>query len=213
MTALRLSLCSVLLLVGCGGSTVNTTLQASWTFASGDCTSNAVTTVRVFWSAADAGQQQVDFPCAQSSGTLGEVSPSGGSYAIRAEGLDAAGIARVVHLGTTLNISKGAPTRPVELTLRPKSANVQVTWSGCPPGVILPYTIGLYVPAATAGGTLGMKQTETQQSCATRAATLMNVPPGTWTVDLDSRAVQPAIKARKDVTMTAGQDATVDFQL
>lgn len=213
MALLRSSVWLVFVLVGCGGSSVNTTLQASWTFSSGDCTSNAITTVRVFWNAADAGQQQVDFPCEQGTGTLGAVSPSGGSYAIRAEGLDAAGVARVVHLGTTLNISKGAPTRPVDLTLRPKSANVQVTWNGCPPGVILPYTIGLYAPAAMVGGALGMKQVETQQSCSTRAATLMNVPPGTWTVDLDSRAVQPAIKARKDVTVTAGQDATVDFQL
>ncbi len=215
MRALRRSSLSVMvvLLAGCGGSSTNTTLEVSWSFASGDCSSNAISTVRVTWSAAGGASQTSDFPCAMGTGTLGEVSPSGGTYSIKADGLDAMGTARVTHFGTTLTISKGAPTRPVELTLKPKSANVVVTWNGCPSRVILPYFIGAYVPAATAGGALGMKQTEVQETCTKNGATLMSVPPGTWTIDLDSRAVQPAIKGRKDVTVMPGQDATVSFSI
>lgn len=203
--------------LGCGGgASTSATLKVSWSFPSGDCASNGITLVRVTWGASSGTMETVDFPCAMGTGALGELPASGGTYSLKADGLDANGVARAVNLGTTLTISKGAPP-PIELTLRPKSANVVVTWSlagaGCPSGVILPYFIGAYVPPAMTGGALGTKQTETQVTCSARTATLMNVPPGTWTIDLDSRAVQPAIKARKDVTVMPGQDATVDFQL
>jgi hypothetical protein len=49
--------------------------------------------------------------------------------------------------------------------------------------------------------------------CGTRYATLTNVPPGNYIVELDSRAVTPKIYGTKTVMVVAGEDAEVTFNL
>jgi hypothetical protein len=175
--------------------------------------------VRVSWGRSGQTPQDATFACAAGQGKLGEFAASGGQYSVTAVGLDSAGVARFAHIGTSLTVSgKGTGGDPVALTLRPKPADVVVTWrmangSGCPSGVILPYFISLYRTPATDGGTLSQKVTETQESCSSRSATLKSVAPGSYVVDLDSRAVTPKVKATKPVTVLPGENATVDFQL
>lgn len=210
----------VLLCAGCGPSSSSSELDVnvSWKFLSGDCASNLVSRVKVSWGPAGAAKEDVEFDCAAGQGKLGQFGAMGGDYGFTAEGLDSAGVARFTHFGSTVTVgSKGTFGEPIELTLRPKPANVVVTWrmsngSGCPGSVVLPYTITLYRPPAMAGGALTMKVQDTQESCSTRTATLMNVAPGDYVVDLDSRAVTPMVKANKPVTVLAGENATVDFQ-
>ncbi|MCC6336207.1 MAG: hypothetical protein IT380_19745 [Myxococcales bacterium] len=94
------------------------------------------------------------------------------------------------------------------LTLRPRSADVVVTWTlgatGCPSGVVLPYHVALYRPPALKAE---------QETCSARTVTLTSSAPGSCVVEIDSRAVQPAIRSTKDVTVVAGEDAQVAFQL
>jgi hypothetical protein len=85
--------------------------------------------------------------------------------------------------------------------------------SGCALGVILPYFIAVYRAPATDGGTLSEKVTEAQESCSSRSATLKGVAPGSYVVELDSRAVTPNVKGTKPATVLPGENATVDFQL
>lgn len=217
---LSCSLCAALVLASaCGGSAKDLALNAAWTFQSGDCASNGVTTVRVSWGAAGAAKTDVDFACAAGSGKLGELAPSGGTYSVSAVGLDAAGVARVTDFGTTLTVHEGGMGgQPVTLTLRPKPADVVATWSmsgggGCPSGVVLPYFITLYNPPATPGATPTSKVQEVQESCSTQTATLSSVAPGSYVLVLDSRAVTPKVRSQKDVTVQPGVNATVDFQL
>ncbi|MEW5740861.1 MAG: hypothetical protein AB1938_18220 [Myxococcota bacterium] len=205
-------------LSSCGSSTSDLSLNVTWSFQTGDCATNNVTTVRVTWGPSGGTLTDVDFPCAAGGGKLGELSPSGGSYTIRAEGLDAGGVARVTHLGTSLMVkSSGTGGEPVALTLRPKPADVVVTWTlgatGCPSSVVLPYFISIYRPPAQAGGALTDKVKEEQETCSARTATLTSIAPGAYVVEIDSRAVQPAIRATKDVTVVAGENAQVAFQL
>lgn len=204
---------------GCGDEPEDLGLVVTWSFATGDCASNAVQTVWVTWGPSGAVNQTVDFACSAGQGELGELSPAGGAYGITAEGLDSGGVARVTHLGTTLNVgSAGTLGQPVELTLRPKPADVVVTWrmsngGGCPPQVQLPYFIAVYRPAPADGGTLGDKVKEVQESCVTRTATLESVVPGDYVVELDSRAVTPKVRGTRNVTVRGGENAMVDFQL
>lgn len=55
--------------------------------------------------------------------------------------------------------------------------------------------------------------TDTQQKRSARTTTLTSVAPGDYLVELDSRAVTPAVKGTKNVTVRNGENATVDFQL
>ncbi len=202
----------------CGGKPADLALNVAWTFSSGDCASNNVSTVRVSWGPSGATQTDVELPCAAGSGKLGELPEAGGTFTIRADGLDAGGVARVTHFGTSLTVSRGGTGgEPVTLTLRPKPADVVVTWTmgsnGCPGSVVLPYYIALYNPPATAGGPLGSKVKEVQESCTRRTATLTSVNPGAYVVEIDSRAVTPAVRSRKDVTVEPGVNAAVAFQL
>jgi hypothetical protein len=89
----------------------------------------------------------------------------------------------------------GSGNVPVDVTLHPKAADILVTWNihgnPCPPGVTLPYSITLYKPPDSAGGPLTQKVAETQMGCQWGQATLTNVQPGTYIVELNSQAVTP----------------------
>jgi hypothetical protein len=202
----------------CGEAPEDRALNVTWSFLSGDCASNAVKTVRVTWGPSGAVTQKADFECAAGQGKLGELSSEGGSYGITAEGLDAAGVARFTHFGTTLNVgSAGTLGQAVDLTLRPKPAAVIVTWrmsngGGCPPAVQLPYFIAIYRPPAMAGGALTDKVKEVQESCVSRTATLEDVTPGDYVVELDTRAITPKVRGTQQVTVRGGENAMVDFQ-
>jgi hypothetical protein len=192
--------------------------NVTWAFLEGDCTSNLVTKVKVSWGPSGATKEDVEFDCSEGQGKVGTFSAMGGEYGFTAVGLDSAGVARFTHFSTTLTVgSRGTFGDPIDLTLRPKPANVIVTWrmsngGGCPTGFVLPYTISLYRPPAMAGGALTMKVTDTTESCSTRTATLENVTPGDYVAEVDSRAQSPMVKGNKPVTVRGGENATVDFQ-
>ncbi len=204
--------------VGCGSATDDRSLKVTWSFLSGDCASNAVQTVRVSWGLSGQTPQDVAFACGAGQGKLGEIVASGGRYNISAVGLDSVGVARFTHFGTSFTASgSGIGGEPVELTLRPKPADIIVTWrlasgSGCPSGVILPYFITVYRTPVADGGTLLGKVAEAQESCTSRTATLKNIAPGSYLVELDSRAVTPKVMATRPVTVLPGENPTVDFQ-
>jgi hypothetical protein len=193
----------------------STSLAVGWTFSSGDCSSLALDDVRIAWGPAGGSTQTVDLPCAAGGGTLGVVGP--GTYAIGAAGFDVGGIQRAESFGTYVTIGDSAPsTVSAGVTLRPKSANVVVSWTlpgggVCPSGTILPYYVTLYVPPATPGGPLTDSVKETQQSCLSGEATLERVPPGDYVAELDSRAVTPKVYGTRAVTVVPGEDASVHF--
>lgn len=62
-----------------------------------------------------------------------------------------------------------------------------------------------------AGGPLTSKVAEVQESCVSQQATLMNVPPGDYIIELDSRAVTPAVRSSQTLQVEAGEDAEVMF--
>ena len=134
------------------------------------------------------------------------VSASGGTYGVVADGLDSAGVARFTHFGTSLTVhSGGTHGIPVDLTLRPKPADIIVTWNKCPQSVTLPYFVTAYTPDG------GIAQSA-QESCAANTATLEQIPPGDYAVEVDSRAVTPKVYGKKNVTLRGGENAMVDFQ-
>lgn len=81
----------------------------------------------------------------------------------------------------------------------------------CPGSVILPFHITLYDPPATAGDPLTDEVKSVQESCSSSTATLTNVAPGDYVIELDSRAVTPAVYSTQDLTVVAGEDAEVTF--
>jgi hypothetical protein len=218
---MRVSLFAVaLFVVGCGPDESSNDLDANvkWAFLEGDCSSNMVTKVKVSWGPSGATKEDVEFDCSAGQGKVGTFSSSGGEYGFTAVGVDSAGVARFTHFGTSVTVgSRGTFGTPIDLTLRPKPADVLVTWrmsngGGCPTGFVLPYTITLYKPPAMMGGALTDQVQETQVSCSTQMATLENVTPGSYVVQLDSRAQNPMVKGTKPVTVKGGENAMVDFQ-
>lgn len=200
------------LALACGDDSDNS-LNVAWTFGSGDCSSNSIQTVRVTWTPEGGASQTSEFECTDGQGKLGEVE-GGGTYAILAQGLDAEGVVRAENYGTSVSFGdSGTGGRPVDVVLQPKSSDVVVSWSGCPAGFILPYFITLYRPPAQTGGALIDKVTEAQQNCSNGETTLQNVKPGDYIVELDSRAVSPAIRSTAPVTVVAGETATVTLGL
>lgn len=197
----------------CGGDDSETALRVSWTFDSGDCAANGLETIRVTWGPGGGATDSIDFACADGVGTLGDIG-GGGTFSITAEGLDAGGVVRAESFGTSVTLgASGTGGTPIELHLHPARADVTVSWSlagggNCPPGVILPYFITLYT-APAAGGPLTDEVDSTQESCSTGQATLTNVPPGDYVIEVDSRAVTPALRATQPVTIAAGEDAAV----
>ncbi|MBL8911040.1 MAG: hypothetical protein JNM17_10140 [Archangium sp.] len=217
-----LLLLAVLAVAGCGpdeSEAGDRDLNVKWEFLSGDCASNMVDQVKVTWGPSGMLDQEATFACSAGQGKLGQTGPMGGSYGITAVGLDSAGVARFTHFSTSLTVSdKGTHGIPVDLTLRPKPADVTVTWhfsngSGCPAQVVLPYTIGVYNRPAMGMTGLGAKVKDTQESCSSKTATLESVTPGDYIVDLDSRAQSPMIKAQRQVTVKGGENLTVDIAL
>jgi hypothetical protein len=208
------------LMLGCGpDESGDSDVNVSWKFLEGDCTSNMVSKVKVSWTALGVAQDDVEFECSAGQGKLGQFGAMGGEYGFTAVGIDSAGVERFTHFGSSIVVgAKGTFGEPVSLTLRPKPADITVNWrmsngGGCPGSVVLPYTITLYRPPEMAGGALTMKVKETQESCSTRTARLEDVTPGDYVVDLDSRAITPKVKANKPITVLAGQNAIVDFDL
>lgn len=216
---LLLALCVAHAAAGCADDEGDNSLSVTWHFDGGDCAELGIETVRVTWGPSGGDAQEAEFPCADGGGTLGKVSGGGGSYAIDAEGFDADGVARAESYGQSTTFHGGGTGGlPIDITLHPSTADVVVSWSlggggGCPAGVILPYFITLYEAPADAGGALTLKVTETQESCSSGEATLERVPPGDYVVELDSRAVTPAIRGTAPVTVEAGQDAAVSIDL
>lgn len=192
-----------------GGSS---TLEASWTFETGDCASNGVETVKVSASMQGGDTLEGEFACTDGSGELGEIA-EGGTYSIEAQGLDADGVVRAENFGQSTTFPDGRVLGPVEITLRPKSSNVIVSWDGCPPGVVIPYFVALYNPPAEEGGELTDKVTEVQETCTSGEATLMRVAPGDYIAEVDTRAVTPALRDTAPVTVVAGEDAEVSVML
>jgi hypothetical protein len=199
----------------CGsGSDGSTSLQASWTFASGDCASTGVETVSITWGPAGGSAQTVDFACADGAGTLGVID-AGQSVSVVAKGYDAGGVARVESYGQMVTLHQGAPNSiPVAITLTPKAANVIVSWSlpgggGCPPGAIIPYYVILYEPPTVPGGPLTTEVDRVQETCSAGEATIERVAPGDYVVKLDSVTTIPKVQMSAPVTLTAGEDAYV----
>jgi hypothetical protein len=198
------------------GGSGNTSLNVTWIFESGDCAANNVQTVRVTWDPEGGMTQNKYFECETGAGKLGDFGSSG-SFSIAAEGLDASSIVRAITYGTSVTVSGGG-TIPIDLTLHPAPGDVTITWTitgegNCPAGVILPYYITLYKPPAEAGGALTETVDDVKESCATGQATLPGIAPGNYVVELDSRAVTPAVRGTEDVTVVAGEDVQVDMQL
>lgn len=216
--ALPWMVCMAIATAACGSDDDGTALHVAWTFESGDCAENGVETVRITWGPSGGPTEEVEYPCADGSGALGEAA-SGESYAIDAVGLDADGAERAESYGQTASFSGGgAGSIPIDVTLHPKSADVVVSWSlasggACPPGVVLPYFITLYEAPAEAGSEPTQKVDETQESCSSGEATLEGVPPGDYVVEVNSRAVTPAVRATAPVSVQAGEDAEVAVEL
>lgn len=194
-------------------------LDVSWSFESGDCASHGIETVKVTVTPEGGEPEEASFDCAAGSGEVGTIDEAGGTYDVTAEGLDADGVVRAESFGSTLNVGEGAASSVfTDIALHPSPSDVQVTWTTggtgpCPRDVVLPYHITLYTPPAEAGGPLTEKVTEIQETCSSGAVTLTNVAPGDYVVEVDSRAVTPAVRGTAPVTVTAGEAAQVAVEL
>ncbi len=197
-----------LVLCGCSGSddSDNTTLSVTWKFESGDCAANKVDKVRVTFTPPGGSATPKEFACSAGSGELTQI--TAGTYSIQAEGLDASGVARFTSTQSA-SFPDGKVAGPLDMTLRSKPSNVIVTWNGCPGSTILPYQVAIYRPPAS-GTALTDKVKETQASCQDKKATLEAIKPGEYVVEVDSRAVSPAVKGTQQVTVVAGEDAQVN---
>lgn len=215
---IAIAICAAHPLVGCGGDDGDTSLRVAWDFPSGDCESNRVETVLVTWGPQGGSVQDVEFPCVDGEGSLGSFG-GGGTFTFDAVGLDANGVARAESFGVTSTFSGGGTGgRPIDITLHPQSVDVVVSWSvagagGCPSGVILPYFITLYRPPVVTGAEPSDEVTSIQETCSAGQATLTNVAPGDYIVEVDSRAVTPALRGTAPVTVEAGVDAMVSIDL
>ena len=206
------------LLSSCGdGGGGNGPIVVAWDFDSGDCTSNDVVTVRLSYQpeGGDASDP-VEFPCEDGSGSIGTLTE--GTYGILAEGLNDEGTVVAQNYGNTITFGPEGIFGEVDVTLYPKAANVLVTWEdqgggNCPPQVQLPYYITLYTPPVGGGADVGDQVTSTQEGCNLGQATLTNVAPGDYVVEVDTRAIQPDRRGVAPVTVEPGVDATVHVVL
>jgi hypothetical protein len=212
---MNLQKCSAVLFflaASCGGSDGPGPLDVTWTFASGDCASNRVESVRVTCAATNGPEQTKTFPCSAGRGSMGTI--GNGSYSVKAEGLDASGAARASNYKTTMTISgTGGIGSDVDVTLHPAPGTVEVSWSidgyGCPAGIVMNYAVTLY--KALPDGSRGESVAEAEPSCSFGETTIPDVPPGDYVIILDSRAVNPAIRLVDTVTVKA--DETVQVSL
>ncbi len=185
-------------------------LVVKWQFSSGDCASNNVETIQVKAIPESGDTLKGSASCSAESINLGKA--SSGTYSIRVQGMDANDIVRAENYSYSVTI-QGGYSPDMNVTIFPKSSNVNVTWNGCPSGVILPYHITLYNPPAQAGDTPTDDVKTVQESCSSGTATLTSVQPGEYVIELDSRAVTPKIYGTKTITVVAGEDMDVDFDL
>lgn len=203
----RALVAGAVLTCSCGGDDAgNDTLSVAWRFESGDCVTNGVEKVRVSVTPSGGSPNTKEFTCSAGSGELGPI--TAGTYAIRGEGLDPLGTARFVHVQSA-SFPDGKVGGPLDMTLRSKASNVIVTWNGCPAGVVLPYQVAIYRPPAS-GTALTDKVKGSQASCQDKRATLESIQPGEYVVEVDSRAVTPAVRGTQKVTVVAGRDAEVN---
>ncbi|HVJ89589.1 MAG TPA: hypothetical protein VM580_07270 [Labilithrix sp.] len=205
--AARALVAGAVLMCSCGGEDAgNDTLSVAWRFESGDCTTNGIDKVRVTATPSGGSGNTNEFACSAGSGNLGKI--TAGTYSIQGEGIDTAGTARFVHVQSA-SFPDGKVGGPIDIMLRPKASNVVVTWNGCPEGVVLPYQVAIYRPPAS-GPALTDKVKATQASCQEKKAKLENIMPGEYVVEVDSRAVTPAVRGTEKVTVVGGQDAEVN---
>lgn len=199
---------------GCSSSSGQEALdfKVTWSFEAGDCAANAVETVRVTWGRSGQAPTDARLDCTSADALLGEFSAEPASYAVSVAGLDAAKVERFVG-GATLDVgARGTFGRPVDIALRPKPAQLTVNWNGCPRDVVLPYFVAILdTPSTTDQG--AAKLTEAQASCAANTVSFGAVPPGRFVVDLATRALTPDVQARKPITLVAGEQFTVEFDL
>ena len=64
-----------------------------------------------------------------------------------------------------------------------------------------------------ANGELIDEVVSVQENCSSDTATLMNVLPGDYIIELDSITVTPKVYSRQPLTVVTGEDATVNFQV
>jgi len=215
--ALTFLLFSMLFTSACGED-ADLSLNVAWVFESGDCASNNIETVLVTWGPDGNLDQEAEFACGDGGGYLGDTSSDGGRYGIGALGFDADGIARVENLGKTVTFHDGGNGGvPIDITLRPKRADVEVTWniegSGPCPNIIMPYYVTIYNPPAEPGDPLTDKVTETSESCDTGEVTFPLISPGDYVVRLDNRATIPSVQASEPFTVIAGENTQVQIQI
>ena len=221
MRRIRNGLCALVvvsLLTSCGDGSGGgpDPLNVAWTFPDGDCAANGVETVRVTVTQGGSTTSDGEFACSDGSGDLGAVGE--GSYGVKVEGLDADGNVVAENYGDSITLGPEGAFTPVDVTLHPKAANVVVSWhlqggGTCPTGVQLPYYVAIYNPPANPGDDLTDKVMEVQEGCASGQATLQNVNPGDYVVEVDSRAVTPAVRGTSPVTVEAGMDAEVTVEM
>lgn len=206
----------VTLLSACGGGDDggDTSLRVTWSFDEGDCAANGVETVRVTWGAEGEAPEAVDFACKDGQGELGDPG-HGGTFVINAEGLDSDGRAWAQSYGSSVTFGdSGTLGMPLTVTLHPIGSIVTVSWSLpggdlCPSGVILPYHVTLYTAPEPVGGELVDVIATVQEGCMSGQVSLPDVLPGDYVVEVDSRAVTPALLATAPVTVEPRMDATV----
>jgi hypothetical protein len=186
-------------------------LLVTWTFSTGDCVSNKIEKIRVKVTSSDGDVLTGEAACSAPNVNVGSVSNK--TYTVTAQGIDASGTVRAENYTTTVSFSGNMPGSNVEVTLHPKASKVRVNWNGCPPGVEMPFFVTLYNPPLQTGGPLVDEVTFTQITCGAGYATLTNVPPGNYIVELDSRAVSPKVYGKKPVTVVAGQDVEITFNI
>jgi hypothetical protein len=202
---------SVLFLCNCTNDEGPGDLMVTWEFSAGDCASNNVEKVRVRVTSADGDTLSGEASCGAAGVNVG--SAGNKTYTVIAQGMDANGTIRAENYATTVSFSGSMSGSKVGVTLHPKASKVRVNWNGCPAGVILPFFITLYKPPLQVGGPLTDQVTYNQVSCGNSSATLNNVQPGNYIVELDSRAISPKVYGTKPVTVVAGEDAEVTFTI
>ncbi len=207
----------LLCLAGCGDDP-EAELRVSWEFEQGDCATYGIETVRIQWGSPGGDHEDAEFDCAKDGGTLGMIDPDGATYEIVAEGLDSQGIVRARNLPQTLSFGAGHSShRTIDVTLRPSPAEVLVTWSmsdgaNCPPNTVMNYYVTRYFPPDEPGGELTDATEVVQASCSAGEVLLPHVPPGTWIIELDNRAISPAVYATREVEVEPGEDREVHIE-
>jgi hypothetical protein len=202
---------SILLLCNCINETGSGDFLVTWKFSSGDCATNKIEKVRVKATSSGGDTLSGEATCSAPSINIGAAGNK--TYTVIAQGIDANGVVRAENYTTTVSFSGNMSGSDIEVTLHPKASKVRVNWNGCPTGVILPYFITLYNMPLQAGGVLVDEVTSTQITCDAGYATLTSVPPGNYIIELDSRAITPKVYGTKSITVVAGEDVEVTFNL